>query len=70
MHRNNSGIRDYDQLGLKRVEFVNRMRSAGLPVETFSEYMTVVKLGNMAVAARNEILKEQRDPASIRLQEL
>jgi DNA-binding transcriptional MerR regulator len=70
VHRNISGIRDYDELDLKRVDFVKCMRDAGLPVETLIEYIILVKLGDKTVAARKEILKEQRVQVAIRLQEL
>jgi DNA-binding transcriptional MerR regulator len=70
VHRNISGIRDYDELDLKRVDFVKCMRGAGLPVETLIGYMNLVKLGDKTVAARKEILKEQRVQVAIRLQEL
>jgi DNA-binding transcriptional MerR regulator len=70
VHRNSSGIHDYDELDLKRVDFIKFMRGAGLPVETLIEYMNLVKQGDKTVPARKEILKEQRGQVSIRLQEL
>ena len=33
VHRNGSGIRDYNELDLRRVEFIKCMRRAGLPVQ-------------------------------------
>jgi MerR family transcriptional regulator, aldehyde-responsive regulator len=38
VHRNASGIRDYSDLDLRRVEFIKCMRSAGLPIEVLIEY--------------------------------
>jgi DNA-binding transcriptional MerR regulator len=34
VNRTESGIRDYSEIDVKRVEFIKCMRSAGLPVET------------------------------------
>ena len=33
INRNGSGIRDYNELDLRRVDFIKCMRGAGLPVE-------------------------------------
>jgi len=39
VNRNGGGIRDYNELDLRRVEFIKCMRSAGLPIETLIEYV-------------------------------
>ena len=39
VNRNGSGIRDYSELDIRRVEFVKCMRSAGLPIEVLIEYV-------------------------------
>jgi DNA-binding transcriptional MerR regulator len=59
--RNGSGIRDYGELDIRRVEFVKCMRSAGLPVEVLIEYVALVQQGDKTIEARKEILKEQRE---------
>jgi DNA-binding transcriptional MerR regulator len=43
VNRSESGIRDYNELDLKRVEFIKCMRSAGMPVEALSDYMGLVQ---------------------------
>lgn len=70
VNRNESGIRDYTELDLRRVEFIKCMRRAGLPVETLIEYMDLVQQGDQTVEARKEILKEQRDQLVTRVQEM
>jgi DNA-binding transcriptional MerR regulator len=60
VHRNQSGIRDYNELDLRRVEFIKCMRSAGLPIEVLIEYVGLVQQGDVTIEARKEILKEQR----------
>ena len=70
VNRNESGIRDYNEIDVKRVEFIKCMRSAGLPIEVLIEYVGLVKHGDQTIAARKEILIEQRDLLATRVQEL
>ena len=58
--RNESGIRDYKELDVRRVEFVKCMRSAGLPIEVLIEYIGLVQRGDSTIEARKDILVEQR----------
>jgi MerR family transcriptional regulator, aldehyde-responsive regulator len=60
VNRNGSGIRDYNELDLRRVEFIKCMRSAGLPVEVLIDYVALVQEGDKTIEARKEILVEQR----------
>ncbi|HEX2997681.1 MAG TPA: MerR family transcriptional regulator [Anaerolineales bacterium] len=70
VHRNEGGIRDYDDLDLRRVDFIKCMRGAGLPVEVLIEYMGLVQQGDSTIEARKEILIEQRDLVAARLEEM
>lgn len=70
VHRNGSGIRDYNELDLRRVEFIKCMRRAGLPVEVLIEYVGLVQQGDQTIAARKEILIEQRELLVARLNEM
>ena len=70
VHRNESGIRDYNELDLRRVEFIKCMRSAGLPVEVLIEYVRLVQQGDGTIEARKEILKEQRELLATRMKEM
>ena len=70
VHRNESGIRDYNELDLRRVDFIKCMRSAGLPVEVLIEYVALVQKGDKTIEARKEILIEQRDLLVARIQEM
>jgi DNA-binding transcriptional MerR regulator len=70
VHRNQGGIRDYNELDLRRVDFVKCMRGAGLPVEVLIEYMGLVQQGDKTIEARKEILIEQRDLVAARLEEM
>lgn len=70
VNRNDSGIRDYNELDLRRVEFIKCMRSAGLPVEVLIEYVALVQRGDKTIEARKEILIEQRKLLAVRMQEM
>lgn len=61
VHRNKSGIRDYDEEDLRWVEFIKCMRSAGLPIEALIEYVNLFRQGDNTTEARKALLIEQRD---------
>ena len=70
VQRNESGIRDYNELDLRRVEFIKCMRSAGLPIEVLIEYVGLVQQGDRTIEARKEILKGQRELLLARMNEM
>ena len=70
VHRNEGGIRDYNELDLRRVDFIKCMRGAGLPVEVLIEYVALVQKGDKTIEARKEILKEQHALVAARLAEM
>ena len=70
VNRSESGIRDYNELDLRRVDFIKCMRSAGLPIEVLIEYVGLVQKGDKTVEARKDILKEQRALLAARMKEI
>lgn len=70
VNREKSGIRDYNEIDLRRVEFIKCMRSAGLPIETLIEYVGLVQQGDGTIAARKDILIEQRELLAARMKEM
>ena len=70
VNRNESGIRDYNEIDIRRVEFIKCMRSAGLPIEVLIEYVGLVQQGDQTIDARKEILKEQRELLAGRMNEM
>ncbi len=70
VHRNESGIRDYNELDIRRVEFIKCMRSAGLPIEVLIEYFGLVQQGDKTIETRKEILIEQRELLVTRMKEM
>ncbi len=70
VNRSESGIRDFSELDLRRVDFIKCMRGAGLPVEVLIEYMKLVQQGDETIEARKEILMHQREQLAIRMEEM
>ena len=70
VNRNESGIRDYNEIDVKRVEFIKCMRSAGLPIDTLIEYYGLVQQGDQTIEARKEILKEQQAQLVVKMEEM
>ena len=59
--RTAGGIRDYREADLQWVELAKCMRSAGLPVEALIEYVRLFQEGDSTIAARLQLLLEQRE---------
>ena len=70
VNRTASGIRDYNEIDLRRVEFIKCMRSAGLSIEVLIEYVGLVQQGDHTIGTRKEILKEQRELLTARMKEM
>jgi len=70
VNRNESGIRDYNELDLRRVEFIKCMRSVGLPIEVLVKYFKLVQQGDQTMEARKAILVEQRAQHVARMEEM
>lgn len=70
VHRNASGIRDYDDTDLARVQFIKCMRGASVSIEALVEYMQLLKQGDKTLAARKAILEEQRELVRGRIAEM
>lgn len=68
--RTESGIRDYNEQDVRRVEFIKCMRSAGLPIEVLIDYMELIQRGDSTIEARKEILVEQRNLLVARILEM
>lgn len=59
--RTASKIRDFDDLSLRRLEFITCMRSAGVSIEGLSEYMRLLSDGKSTVSARKKLLEKERE---------
>jgi DNA-binding transcriptional MerR regulator len=70
VNRTDSGIRDFSDLDVRRVEFIKCMRSAGLPIDVLIEYVGLVQQGDETIEARREILMAQRESLAARMAEM
>jgi len=68
--RNNSYNRDYSEQDCNWVKFIKCMRSAGLSIEILIEYVSLFQKGYDTVGARKELLLEQRNMISNKVEEL
>ncbi|BCY17009.1 MerR family transcriptional regulator [Leptolinea sp. HRD-7] len=68
--RNESGIRDYSEDDIHRLEFIKCMRRAGLPIDVLIEYIHLLDQGDETIEARIDLLKEQRVLLQARILEM
>ena len=61
VNRSSGGIRDYSEDDQRWVEFITCMRSAGLPIEFLTEYVSLFRQGSETKDQRKAMLIEQRD---------
>lgn len=59
--RRASGIRNFDEKTCNWLEFIVCMRSAGLTIETLTEYVRLYKKGKSTVSERKNLLVNQRE---------
>lgn len=70
VNRSKGGIRNYTDEDCRWVEFAKCMREAGLPVEVLIDYVSLFQKGEETVLARKEILLEQREILSGKIEEM
>ena len=70
VNRTAGGIRNYTQEDCNWVEFIKCMRGAGLSIEVLVDYVTMFKEGHSTIAARKELLVEQRRQLSEKISEM
>ena len=70
VNRAAGGIRNYTQEDCNWVEFIKCMRGAGLSIEVLVDYVNMFKEGNSTIAARKELLVEQRRQLSEKISEM
>lgn len=68
--RSKSRIRDYSEEDCRWIEFIKCMRNAGLPIEVLIEYVTLFQKGGETIAARKELLTEQRKLLAEKMDEM
>lgn len=70
INRSKSGIRNYTERDLNRIEFVKCFRNSGVSIETLIEYMKLLKKGDSTIEDRKQLLISQREVIQKRLDEI
>jgi DNA-binding transcriptional MerR regulator len=70
VNRTKSGIRFYTEDDCRWIEFIKCMRSAGLTIEVLIEYVELFQKGDKTIAARKELLVEQREQLRKRMKDM
>ena len=70
VERDASGHRRYDAAGVRRLVFLTRMRTSGMPIRDLRRYVALVKAGRDTVPERLSLLTEHRDGLRARIDEL
>lgn len=68
--RTDSGIRDYDEMSLRWINFVKKFKRAGVPLESIIEYTRLAIEGEHTKNARREILTEARENILSKMEEM
>lgn len=68
--RDASGHRRYDAAGVRRLVFLTRMRTSGMPIRDLRRYVALVEAGRDTVPERLSLLTEHRDGLRTRIDEL
>ena len=58
--KNSSGIRDYSEEDLRRIEFIKCMRSAGISIEVLKKYVDLYDEGENTKLKRQQLLEEEQ----------
>ena len=65
-----SGRRRYDAASVRRLVFLTRMRTSGMPIRDLQRYVDMVEAGRDTVPERLSLLTEHRDDLRARIDEL
>ena len=68
--RNKSGIRNYDEASCQWIELMICMSKAGVQIEALVEYVELFQQGDATIDARKEILIEQRERLTAKMNEM
>ena len=70
VERDASGRRRYDAASVRRLVFLTRMRTSGMPIRDLRRYIELVEAGRDTVPERLALLTEHRDDLRARIDEL
>ena len=70
VNRDASGRRRYDAASVRRLVFLTRMRTSGMPIRDLRRYIELVEAGRDTVPERLALLTEHREGLRARIDEL
>lgn len=59
--KSKSGIRDYSEDDINRIEFVKCMRGADMPIDNLVKYMRLFDIGDSTIEERKKLLLLQKE---------
>lgn len=68
--RTASGIRNYDEISVRWVEFVKKFKKCGASLESIIEYIRLAQLGESTKLARRHVLIEIKEQIEEKMKEL
>lgn len=68
--RNASGIRNYDELSIRWIFFVKKMKAAGMSLDTIIDYLALVQGGDKTKEARKQLLQEVQQSLEEKMKDL
>lgn len=68
--RTASGIRDYDEISIRWIEFVMKFKKSGASIESITEYIRLAEIGESTKKERRQILIEIKESIEERVREL
>lgn len=70
VNRTSGGIRDYDEMDLKWINFITKMKSCGISIDSLVQYVKLSLEGDSTSEERREILLEARRELESKVQKL
>lgn len=68
--RDGAGHRRYDSPAIRRLVFITRMRTAGMPIADLRDYLNLVHQGPQTIPQRLDLMLEHRDTLRNRIGQL
>ncbi|MDO4536214.1 MAG: MerR family transcriptional regulator [Clostridium perfringens] len=68
--RSKSGIRNYDEVSIRWIEFVMKFKKSGASIESIIEYIRLAQIGESTKVARRHILIEIKEAIEEKMKEL
>lgn len=68
--KSKSGIREYSEIDINRIEFVKCMRGADMPIDNLVKYMKLYDMGDSTIKERKNLLLAQRENLENKMQDM